>query len=251
MQHYKALIFDLDGTAIPLAMEALPSANVINAVKDAKKSVKVCAATGRSLPHARNILKSLQLNDPCVLSGGTQIVDPQTERTLWEKRLSEEQVKQVINLLLPYSYAVGFSDEVEGIPAKNKIIQGSERIIYIWAVEEETAFALQKEINQIDGVAAHIPGSWTKGRLDIHVTHNDATKKHALEELVKILDVEKKDILGVGDNDNDLPLFESVGFKVAMGNATENLKSAADFIAPSVDEDGLVEVIKKFILLTE
>lgn len=52
----------------------------------------------------------------------------------------------------------------------------------------------------------------------------------------------------VGDGGNDLPLFELAGFKVAMGNAEEVLKKQADWIAPSVDEDGLAVAIKKFIL---
>lgn len=38
------------------------------------------------------------------------------------------------------------------------------------------------------------------------------------------------------------------GLKVAMGSAVEDLKAIADYIAPSVDEDGVVDVIQKFIL---
>lgn len=245
---YKAIIFDVDGTAMPLELNAMPSKKVIQAVKKAHQYVKVCAATGRSLPHSRHLLQAFAMNDPCVISGGTQIVDPITEKTLWEKRLSEKQVKQVIKLCLPYQYPVGFSDETKGIPAKEKHINGTERIIYIWNVKEEDAIYLQKEINEIKGVAAHTPGSWTKGRLDIHVTNTEATKKHALEELVKILGVEKKEIIGAGDHNNDLPLFESVGLKVAMGNATEQLKKHADYVTASVDQDGLADVIEKFIL---
>jgi len=38
------------------------------------------------------------------------------------------------------------------------------------------------------------------------------------------------------------------GLKVAMGNATEDLKEIADYIAPTVDEDGVADVIEKFVL---
>lgn len=245
---YKAIIFDIDGTAMPLALTATPSERVIQAVKKAKQFSKVCAATGRSISHARYLLKALDLKDPCVISGGTQIIDPLTEKTLWEKKLSEEQVKQITQVCLPYPYPVGFSDETKGIPAKEKHINGSERVVYIWNVKEEDAIYLQKKIKEIIGVTANTPGSWTKGRLDIHVTNIEATKKHALEELIKILRVEKNEIIGVGDHNNDLPLFESVGFKVAMGNATEKLKNKADYVTASVDEDGLADAIEKFIL---
>lgn len=245
---YKAIIFDIDGTAMPLELTATPSNKVIEAVKKAQQYVKVCAATGRSISHARHLFKIMSLKDPCVISGGTQIVDPVTEKTLWEKRLTEDQVKQVITLCIPYLYPVGFSDETKGIPAKEKYINGTERIIYIWNVKEKDAAYLQQKINEIKGVVSHTMGSWTKGCLDIHVTNIEATKKQALEELIKMLTLNKNEIIGVGDHNNDLPLFESVGLKVAMGNATEKLKSNADYVTSSVDEDGLAQVIEKFIL---
>lgn len=47
---------------------------------------------------------------------------------------------------------------------------------------------------------------------------------------------------------NDLPLFEASGFKVAMGNACPELKAVADYIAPSVTEDGLAHVVDRYIL---
>jgi hydroxymethylpyrimidine pyrophosphatase-like HAD family hydrolase len=98
---YKAVIFDIDGTAIPTSLDAIPSSQLIRAIKEAQRRVKVCAATGRSLPYVSKLLHTLSLKDPCILAGGTQIVDPRTEKTLWEKRLSEAQVKEVITLCLP------------------------------------------------------------------------------------------------------------------------------------------------------
>jgi hydroxymethylpyrimidine pyrophosphatase-like HAD family hydrolase len=56
-------------------------------------------------------------------------------------------------------------------------------------------------------------------------------------------------MIGVGDGYNDFPLLEACGLKVAMGNALEDLKGIADYIAPSVDEDGVANVIEKFILI--
>lgn len=248
MSDFKAIIFDLDGTAIPLALDALPSKRVVEAVKKANVHVKVCVATGRSMPMVRNIFQTLALHDPCVISAGTQIVNPQTEEILWEKKLSKEQVQQIINVMLPYPYNVGFSDEVKGIPAKEKKVNAAENLVCLWAASQQDAEVLQDKINNIDNVVAHTPGSWTKGHLDIHVTHKDATKKHAIEKLVRFLGVEKKHIIGVGDHNNDLPLFESVGFKVAMGNATDKLKNKADYVTSSVEKDGLAEVIEKFLL---
>ena len=50
-----------------------------------------------------------------------------------------------------------------------------------------------------------------------------------------------------GDGFNDLPMIEYAGFGVAMANAPEQLKEKVDYVAPSCDEDGLVDVITRFI----
>ena len=54
---FKAIIFDLDGTAIPNRNDGMPSERVINAVKKAQDIIKVSIATGRSVSHCRDILK--------------------------------------------------------------------------------------------------------------------------------------------------------------------------------------------------
>ena len=69
--------------------------------------------------------------------------------------------------------------------------------------------------------------------------------------MAEILKIGKDAILGVGDHENDMLLFDAVGFKVAMGNAEDNLKAKADFIAPTVYDDGLAFVIDKFIITNE
>ena len=64
----------------------------------------------------------------------------------------------------------------------------------------------------------------------------------------KNLGINTHEIIGVGDGYNDFPLLMACGLKVAMGNAVEDLKAIADYIAPSVEEDGVADVIDKFIL---
>lgn len=46
-----------------------------------------------------------------------------------------------------------------------------------------------------------------------------------------------------------MPLLMACGLRVAMGNAVEDLKAIADYIAPPVENDGVADVIEKFILI--
>lgn len=53
--------------------------------------------------------------------------------------------------------------------------------------------------------------------------------------------------LAIGDGDNDLTLFSSAAIKIAMGNGTEALKQAADYVTGTLEEDGFVEAMEKFV----
>lgn len=86
-----------------------------------------------------------------------------------------------------------------------------------------------------------------KGFKDLHVTHHKATKEHAVEELLKRLKINKRDTIGIGDSNNDMPLFASVGYKVAMGNAVTELKESADKVIDSVKKDGLADYLESLL----
>ena len=57
------------------------------------------------------------------------------------------------------------------------------------------------------------------------------------------------DTFAFGDSDNDLRMLQSAGTGVAMGNAKEEIKKAADFITDSADDDGIYNAFKKFGLI--
>jgi len=88
-------------------------------------------------------------------------------------------------------------------------------------------------------------------RTGIFVTHVKADKEHAVHELLKLTGSDKKHTLAIGDGNNDLPLFRAAGVKVAMGNASKTLKAAADYVVPSVSEDGFAVAIRRYVLDTQ
>jgi hypothetical protein len=54
--------------------------------------------------------------------------------------------------------------------------------------------------------------------------------------------------MAIGDSGNDVGMIAWAGLGVAMGNASAEAKSVADYVAPSVDDDGLAEAIERFCL---
>ena len=52
--------------------------------------------------------------------------------------------------------------------------------------------------------------------------------------------------MAFGDGGNDIPIIEYAGIGVAMGNATPDVKAAADYVTGSVDEDGIISALRHF-----
>lgn len=84
--------------------------------------------------------------------------------------------------------------------------------------------------------------------LNLEITNPEASKKNGTQWLMHQLNISKKDVFCFGDADNDIPLFEAGGTNVAMVNATDHLKTLADYItAYTNDEDGVIRFLESYI----
>ena len=73
-------------------------------------------------------------------------------------------------------------------------------------------------------------------------------KAYALQKLIQKLGIKREEVIACGDGYNDITMLQFAGLGVAMENATEQTKKAADYITLSNDDDGVAFVIQKFIL---
>ncbi len=83
------------------------------------------------------------------------------------------------------------------------------------------------------------------------ITPSDVSKAAAIGVLMQKLGGTPDDVIAIGDGGNDLPMLEYAGVGVAMGNACEELKAAADFITDDIDADGLAKAFVRLSLADE
>ena len=81
----------------------------------------------------------------------------------------------------------------------------------------------------------------------IEIMPQGVDKGAALEKLLEILGARWEDVICCGDGFNDIPMLRWAGVGVAMGNAGQAVKDAADYVTGTNDEDGLLEVIRRFV----
>lgn len=80
------------------------------------------------------------------------------------------------------------------------------------------------------------------------IANKQATKGNAIKFLAKKYGFSEKEVLAIGDQNNDVEMIETAGIGVAMGNGTIQIKNKADYITDTVENNGFVNAIEKFVL---
>ncbi len=244
-QNYKAFLIDLDGTLARADLYVAP--RVAEAVKRVSRELMVSIVSSRS--HNTTVkfadmlgLESLQISD-----GGARIFDPKTREAAWLRSLEAEDARRIMTFLesegLPFSAVDGDAD-VEAMSE----VRG-------WRVTRITATSLTPDqaVNIADAFGTDRVHTSKIIRIDngdwmVDFTHATATKATAVARYAELNGIDASQMIAAGDSFNDVPLLDACGLGVAMGNAVPEVKSIADYVAPSVDEDGLAVAIDEFVL---
>ena len=83
---------------------------------------------------------------------------------------------------------------------------------------------------------------------NLEIVGETTSKAEALKEMGKLMGIEKDEMMAIGDSPNDIAMLKEAGIAVAVGNAKDEVKAMADYIAPTNHEDGVADAIEKFVL---
>ena len=241
-----AAALDLDGTVIG------PNENISPAVHEAivrlAERIHVFIATGREPADVLRYANELGLTAPQLCDGGANILDPVQGVSTWTAPLGPVNAEAVVTRLREMgsafvaTHAGGTARTFDDVPDWDLI-----RVSAL-DLDEDTADALATEFRRNKNmyvIKAVLPynGLWA-----VDFTLAGVDKASGIARVGQTLGVNPANMVAVGDSYNDLPMLEACGFSVAMGNAPPEVKDAAEFVAPSVAEDGLSVAIKEYVL---
>jgi len=259
MNVYKMLVADIDGTTVDhgsVGEEVKAEHPSLQSVRNAQLGGKIVTfATGRNYPKAESVIKAFDIKSPVIVNNGSQIVEPETGYPLWERRIDNKKARNIYDFIMRSGLAddsmigFGYLSELKFDEVGEETLEDIIYLDIIGIKNTEYLHTIQEYISEIDGVThamAHSPQM--PGRTNILVTDEGATKYFGLIELQKMLGITKEETIAIGDGDNDIPLFEASGLRVAVDNASDKLKANADMIVSSVHEHGLAQAIDNHLL---
>lgn len=259
----KLVATDIDGTIF------IPEKEFTSGVKNcidklSKAGVKVVLVTGRMNAAASKIAKDLGLDTPVVSYQGGLVVE--NGKVLYERYLSEEQTCRILDWARQEKIHINlYNDDIlysetdcyevqrycnnlhteRTIKSFDEIKKGKiNKLLAIDYSNPERISKYEKELQNI------FPDLYIVKSTPyfLEFSNPEASKKCAVEFLQNYWGLKKEEILAIGDQNNDIALLQAGGIKVAMGNATNELKEIADYVTESVYDDGFVKAMEKFCL---
>ena len=264
----KLVALDLDDTLLdPNLKISEESIRLIQEVR--KRGVRITISTGRMYPSALPYALQLGIDVPIITYQGACVKNSLSEEVLYFKPVPPKLAHEVIQFFQSsgvhcHSYfgdclvmeslteEGGFYSRLAGVEATivDDLLGSLETsaALKIMAIsnDEPKLLVLEEQLKFKYGAKLHITRSKP---YFLEVMHPEADKAKALEVIARHYRIDQQDVMAIGDSYNDIEMLQWAGVGVAMGNAHESVKDAADFVTSSNEEDGVAQALRRFILM--
>lgn len=263
---YKIVFSDIDGTFLK-SDHSLSARNKTAAKKLEALGIPFVLVSGRMPSAVRLIQKEAEINAPYISYSGALASDFDST-PLGSIALSKEtalKAKRYINRFYPDIECSTYSDDRWITDDDTTPLINAERAIIKRDPEKGDLSRLLSnddpvhkllcigDAKRLDSLRLDLIPLFPECRIYksqpryLEVMSKDACKSAAATLLCERLGIKAKDVLAFGDNYNDTDLLEFAGTGVAMGNAPDDVKSVADEIADTNDNDGLSKYIERLL----
>lgn len=265
----KVLVLDIDGTLTNSQKEITPETKR-GLLMIQERGHKVILASGRPTPGLKRFIEELQLEKYggyCLSFNGGKIINCRTGEVVFQKTLPQQVIpvlyrfakkkdcgmityfgEQIILGTRMDEY-IALESRINGMPVKRvdnfvKYVDFDVNKCLMSAAPEQ-AEIYEKELQVKYG---DILSVYRSEPFFIELMPKNVDKASALDRMLSSVGLTRENAICCGDGFNDITMLEYAGVGVAMANAQEPVKEAADFITDSNDDNGIVTVIEKFVL---
>lgn len=260
MSKIKAIFFVIDGTLVSFNTHKVPQSTIDALDELRKKGIKIFVATGRMLPMV-DVLDGIPF-DGYITYNGAYCVDEQ-HNVIYANPFPKEDLEVLVNHLENDPFAVSFMkrDEMTVNFIDKRVMSVANHIDVKPPRAEDPRLTIEDEVFQFciyvdddkekwlmeNVLVNHESNRWTPLFADVNVKGN--TKQSGIDQILKHYNIDLSETMAFGDGGNDIPMIKHAAIGIAMGNAGENVKQAADYITDTVDNDGIHKALVHFGIL--
>lgn len=252
---YKMVVLDLDGTLLNDEKQ-ISDKNIYILEELHNRGIDIVIATGRNYYMAKNLTEKLKSVEPVIMANNGAVVRHYNDDFIESNYLDFSIFKNIYNLGLKYDlnpiihvdeYHKGYDlvyecENYEDVylgyikkdykRARHTNFNGN-RINNILSVcyfnEYERLIAFKNDIKKIPGEFNLLLNQNISRWALLEVLNINGCKWSALKKYIDSLGICEKDVIAIGDDNNDIELIKNAGLGIAMKNATDTIKNAADY----------------------
>ncbi|MBD0345454.1 MAG: HAD family phosphatase [Coleofasciculus sp. Co-bin14] len=266
------LVLDIDGTIAGQSNDIREP--VKQAIRSAQaKGIQVAIATGRMYCSALRFHQEVGSTLPMLAYQGAWIQDPATQRMHQHLPVSRTTAEQLLDhfeseplrSLLSVHFYINDQLYVRELTPETQLYAKRADIQPIavgdlrktLTADTTKVLALSDDTAIIEQLLGNLRTKYTPAELYLtksvatffEATNPAANKGTAVRYLAEeLLGLSAHNVMAIGDNFNDVEMLEYAGLGVAMGNAPADVQAIAQWVAPSVEEDGAAVAIEAFVL---
>ena len=259
MKDIKIVFFDIDGTLFKLHTNEMSEKTLETLQKLRAKEIKICVATGRS-PMGLPQFEGIEFDAYLTYNGSYCYTK---DATIFSNSIPRADVDQVLEnaakMNRPVTVALKSEMSSNGLDEDLVSYMAVENLKL--EVSDNFDEASQDEVYQVmlaccpdeyplimENVKNAKIATWWDRAIDIIPANGG--KGMGIKSMLEYFGFDKSEALAFGDGNNDIEMLEAVGLGVAMGNASENLKSIAYDVCGDVSEDGIYQYCMKLGLIS-
>ncbi|MDO4487675.1 MAG: Cof-type HAD-IIB family hydrolase [Eubacteriales bacterium] len=264
----RLIAMDLDGT-LNNDEKAITRETKEMLMRAADDGVTLCLASARPAPGLYRECDELLMREKggmLMSYNGGCIVDAASGEVLYRASMPFNETKEVLTKLKELPVTVILDDGVRfyvedknGYKVQYEASNNRMELTEVNDLARDITFSPVKILMSVDPeiidgikaeIAAFLPEDLTVTQTApfyLEVIPKTINKGAGLREICRILGIGIENTISFGDSENDIPMILAAGTGVAMGNASDEVKSKADFVTLSNNEDGIAFALKKFM----
>lgn len=274
----KAIILDIDGTLVN-SQKVVSERTKMTLLTAQKRGIKLILASGRPIRGMLDLIHELEMDKHhglVVAYNGASVMDCESKEIVFNKAMTPMEAQSVLNHVKNFKVIpmIAKDDTMYVNNVYNGMLNLNQKpfnIIeyearggnYLLCEKSDLAEFVDFPLNKIllAGQPEYLKEVYQKisepfvdklssmftASVYYEFTAKGIDKANALNEVLAPMGILPEDTISFGDGQNDLSIIKFAGIGVAMGNAVEELKNAADEITLSNDEDGIAVILEKYV----
>lgn len=254
----KAVFFDIDGTLLSHSTYSVPESTkkALRLLKE--KGIRTFIATGRHISEMKELpIQDLDFDGYITLNGQYCFNE---KEVIYALPINQEDVDHIIEYVdKKHMPCIFVEDQEMYINFNNEVVETVQKAIstdlpmigdihrgYSHPIYQVIPYDIsEKTTKEILDLMPHCKATcWHPLAMDI--IPSEGGKQNGIHQVLEYYCIKQEETMSFGDGHNDIDMFDYTNISVAMGNANDEVKKAAQYVTDDIDDDGIYNALKHF-----